>query len=291
MDRRDDRGDIEERCMSEVDVQAAEPGQAATAAYEVHAVRYGTLPSRKSELYYRYESYKEPDGPASLDYYFWVLRGGGSTILVDTGFDPAAAERRGRTCLVPPVEALAEAGVRPADVSTVVVTHLHYDHTGNLHAFPEAQLVVPARELEFWTGPYAGRPQFAPHAEAADVAYVRRAADEGRVRLTQGAEEIFDGVLAVSVGGHSPGQQVIVVESVAGPVVLTSDAVHLYEELELDRPFAVMHDLEQMYAAYDLVHDLARSRGAVVVPGHDPDVFLRHGGDATNGNRVAVRIA
>jgi glyoxylase-like metal-dependent hydrolase (beta-lactamase superfamily II) len=46
-----------------------------------------------------------------------------------------------------------------------------------------------------------------------------------------------------------------------------------------------------MYAAYDLVHDLARSRGAVVVPGHDPEVFRRHGGDATNGNRVAVRIA
>jgi glyoxylase-like metal-dependent hydrolase (beta-lactamase superfamily II) len=259
--------------------------------YEVLAVRYGTLPSRKSELYYRYESYRDPDGAAALDYYFWVLRRGGTTILVDTGFDPAAAERRGRTCLLPPLEALAELGIGPADVSAIVVTHLHYDHTGNLHAFPDARLFVPARELEFWTGDYARRPQFAPHAEREDVAHVERAAQEGRVRLTQGTEEILDGVQVVTVGGHSPGQQVMVVESDAGPVVLTSDAVHLYEELELDRPFAVMHDLEQMYAAYDLVHDLARSRGAVVVPGHDPEVFRRHGGDATNGNRVAVRIA
>jgi glyoxylase-like metal-dependent hydrolase (beta-lactamase superfamily II) len=52
-----------------------------------------------------------------------------------------------------------------------------------------------------------------------------------------------------------------------------------------------MHDLEQMYAAYDLLNDLARSRGAVVVPGHDPDVFLRHGGDEMDENQVAVRIA
>jgi glyoxylase-like metal-dependent hydrolase (beta-lactamase superfamily II) len=261
------------------------------AGYEVLAVRYGTLPSRKSELYYRYESYKDADDDAALDYYFWVIRGGGATILVDTGFDPGAAERRGRTCLVAPLDALAEVGIRPADVTTIVVTHLHYDHTGNLRAFPDAQLVVPARELEFWTGDFAARPQFAPHAEQADVAYVVRAAEEGRVRLTQGTEEILDGVQVITVGGHSPGQQVMVVESAAGPVVLSSDAVHLYEELELDRPFAVMHDLEQMYAAYDLVHDLERSRGAVVVPGHDPEVFLRHGGGASNENRVAVRIA
>jgi glyoxylase-like metal-dependent hydrolase (beta-lactamase superfamily II) len=84
---------------------------------------------------------------------------------------------------------------------------------------------------------------------------------------------------------------VTVVDAGAGPVVLTSDAVHLYEELELDRPFAVMHDLEQMYAAYDFVKELARSRRAVVVPGHDPDVFVRHGGDDTETNRVAVQIA
>lgn len=262
-----------------------------SAAYEVLAVRYGTLAARKSELYYRYESYGEPDGDASMAYYFWVLRGGGTTILVDTGFDPAAAARRGRTCVVPPLEALAKLGIGAADVSAIVVTHLHYDHTGNLHAFPEAQLIVPSRELEFWTGPYASRRQFAPHAETSDVDYVTQAAAEGRVRVTEGTEEIFDGVQAISVGGHSPGQQVTVVNTGGGAVVLASDAVHLYEELESDRPFAVMHDLERMYAAYDLVRDLARSPGAVVVPGHDPDVFARHGGDGAEGNRVAVQIA
>jgi glyoxylase-like metal-dependent hydrolase (beta-lactamase superfamily II) len=224
-----------------------------------------------------------------MAYYFWVLRRDGETILVDTGFDPAAAARRGRTCVVPPLEALAEIGIQPADVSAIIVTHLHYDHTGNLHAFPAAELVVPARELEFWTGPHAARAQFAPHAERGDIDYVTQAAAHGRVRVTKGTEEIFDGVVAVSVGGHSAGQQVTVVEADGGPVVLASDAVHLYEELELDRPFAVMHDLEQMYAAYDVVKELARSRRAVVVPGHDPDVFARHGGDPDT-NRVAVQV-
>jgi len=261
------------------------------ATYEVLAVRYGTLAARKSDLYYRYESYGEPDADAAMAYYFWVLRAAGETILVDTGFDPEAAARRGRTCLVQPLDALAELGIAPGDVSAIVVTHLHYDHTGNLRAFPSAQLIVPSRELEFWTGPHAGRGQFAPHAEPADIDVVTQAAAQGRVRVTEGTEEIFDGVVAISVGGHSAGQQVTVVDAGTGPVVLASDAVHLYEELELDRPFAVMHDLEQMYAAYDLIKELARSRRAVVVPGHDPDVFVRHGGDDTETNRVAVQIA
>ena len=258
--------------------------------YEVFAVRYGELGSRKGDLYYRFESYGEPDGPASLAYYFWVLRNGASTVLVDTGFDSDAAARRGRTCLVPPLDALRALDVDPGDVTAIVVTHLHYDHIGNLHAFPRAELIVPERELEFWTGPFAGRPQFAPHVEADEIAQVQRAADEGRVRLTRGTQEILSGVVAIDVGGHSPGQQVTVVEAVEGDVVLASDAVHLYDELELDRPFAVMHDLEQMYAAYDVLKDLARSRGAEVVPGHDPDVFHRYGGDDTQGNRVAVRL-
>jgi glyoxylase-like metal-dependent hydrolase (beta-lactamase superfamily II) len=278
VERREDRDPRAEQRVSAV-------------SYEVLAVRYGTLAARKSELYYRYETYGEPDGDASMAYYFWVLRGGGATILVDTGFDPAAAARRGRTCVVPPLEALGKLGIGSTDVSTIVVTHLHYDHTGNLHAFPDAQLIVPSRELEFWTGPHARRAQFAPHAEAGDIDYVTRAAAQGRVRVTEGTEEILDGVLAISVGGHSPGQQVTVVDTGDGAVVLASDAVHLYEELELDRPFAVMHDLERMYAAYDVVNELARSRRAVVVPGHDPDVFVRHGGDETEDNRVAVQIA
>jgi glyoxylase-like metal-dependent hydrolase (beta-lactamase superfamily II) len=271
---------------------AATPDVTRTAAaYEVLAVRYGLLASHKGDLYYRWSTYGEPDADGALAYYFWVLRGGGRTILVDTGFDPAAAARRGRTCLVPPLDALGELGIAPRDVSTIVVTHLHYDHVGNLHAFPEAELVVPGEELEFWTGPFAARPQFAPHVEPDEIAYVQRAAAEGRVRVTGGTEEILDGVLAIGVGGHSPGQQVTVVEAEGGAVALASDAVHLYEELERDRPFAVIHDLERMYAAYDVLKGLARTRGAVVVPGHDPEVFARHGGDDNAISRVAVRVA
>jgi glyoxylase-like metal-dependent hydrolase (beta-lactamase superfamily II) len=238
--------------------------------YEVVALRYGTRETRKRDCYLDYDSYGEPDEPLGMDYFFWVLRNGAGSIVVDTGFHPDVGTRRGRTCLVPPVEALRQIGVAPDDVATVVLTHLHYDHTGNVAAFPNAELVVQRRELAFWTSDEARDPGHAPNAEAEDVKRIAA----GRLRLLDGDEQVVPGVDAFCIGGHSPGQTVLRVEGGRGPIVLASDAVHYYEELELERPFVIHHDLDAMRAGYAIVRELARP-GAEIVPGHDPEVMRR----------------
>ncbi len=257
--------------------------------YEVLALRYGTLRADKRELYHRYESYGEPDAVVEMAYYFWLLRNASETVLVDTGFAPAVGVARGRSCLSPPLHALSAIGVAPESISTVLITHFHYDHIGNLDAFPHAQLVAPRAELDFWTGPMASRSQFAAHVERSEIERIRVAAEQGRVRLIDGREQVLPGVSAIVVGGHSPGQTVLVVERDDGDVVLASDAVHFYEELELDRPFGVVCSLEEMYAAYDLLRELGSAPGAVVVPGHDPLVQSRFPALAESGG-VAVRV-
>lgn len=239
--------------------------------WTVIAARYGTLETTLGDAYYRWSAYGEPDGPARLDYYFWVLRNDGETILVDTGFDPDAGRRRGRTVLIEPTEAMARLGVTPDTVSRVVITHLHYDHTGNLAAFPDAELLVPALELDFWLGPMGQRGQFAHHVEEADLDVLRDAVVGGRVRSLAGGEEIADGVGVIHLGGHSPGQIAVT----APGVILASDAVHFYDELDRERPFAVIADLAEMYEAYDTVREVAGD-AAHIVPGHDPAVMDRY---------------
>jgi glyoxylase-like metal-dependent hydrolase (beta-lactamase superfamily II) len=242
--------------------------------YRVLAVRYATRGTTKSESYYRYFSYGEPDAPMTMDYYFWLLDGSDGTIVVDTGYDPEIGARRGRECVCEPADAVRRLGIDPDAVQLLIVTHLHWDHTGNLDLFPNARLVVPQRELDFWTGPFASRHHLAELVVPDELAHVAHAAGEGRVTLVTGEEELAPGVTGIDVGGHSPGQLVLVVEAAGGTVVLASDAIHYYEELELDRPFSVFVDLAESYGALDRLRALTRN-GEPLVAGHDPLVMER----------------
>ena len=90
---------------------------------------------------------------------------------------------------------------------------------------------------------------------------------------------IAPGVGAIVVGGHAPGQISLVVNGAERPVLLASDAVHYYEEAERGLPFEIYVDLEEMVAGYGLLRELCAQTGAVLVPGHDPEVTERFPSD------------
>lgn len=243
--------------------------------YEVIAVRYATRETVASEVYLNHHVYREPDRPLRMDYFFWVLRNDDRTIVVDTGFTPPVGDRRGRTTTCPVPQSLRRLGIDPAGVGQLVITHAHYDHTGNLGLFTGAEVVISAAELDFWTGPYARRVQFGHSAEPPDIAELVAIEKQGRVTRFSGRHDLAPGIELLEVGGHTPGQAIALVRTATGTVVLASDAVHYYEELEQDRPFLVVADLRAMYEGFDRVSELAAAEGAVLLPGHDPEVMER----------------
>ncbi|MGP4014746.1 N-acyl homoserine lactonase family protein [Saccharopolyspora sp. 5N708] len=243
--------------------------------YEVLAVRFATRQTVASQVYLNYHVYGEPDRPLGMDYFFWVLRGTERTIIVDTGFTPQVGDRRGRTMTCPVPEALGRLGIDPAGIDQVVITHGHYDHTGNIDLFPRAEILISARELDFWTGPYAHRVQFGHSAEPPDIVAISNADRDGRVTRLPERHQLAPGIELREIGGHTPGQLAALVRTDGGTVVLASDAVHYYEEVELDRPFLVVADLEAMYRGFDELAALAAEPGTVLLPGHDPLVLER----------------
>jgi glyoxylase-like metal-dependent hydrolase (beta-lactamase superfamily II) len=254
---------------------ARSPG-AGRGAREVLAVRFGQRVTSRAESYLNFHLYGEPDAALDIDYYFWVIREpGGAVTLVDTGFAPEVGDRRRRAHWTTPAGALPGLGIAPDDVTTVVISHAHWDHTGNLGQFPGAAIVMAEAEYEFWTSPVAARTQFAAHAEPAEIALLARARADGRLTLFRGRHTLAPGVELIELGGHTPGQLVAAVSTGAGMAVLASDALHFYEEVERDRPFAILADLPAMYRAYDTLAQLASQPGTHLVAGHDPAVRAR----------------
>lgn len=234
--------------------------------WEIVVVRHGTRATRRSEVFLNYSFYGEPDGPFTLDYFLWVLRRGDEAIVVDTGYSAAGAASRGREVLIDPLDALRRLGVDPAAGVPVVVTHAHYDHIGNLPAFRASEVHIAQAEMDFWTSEIATRPLFSHFGDPEEVDELRRIEAEGRLRPFTGRTAIADGVELVEVGGHTPGQAMVVVETAVGRVLIASDAAHFVEELERDMPFVSMADVPQSYRVLD---EIRRTDAVQVLTGHD----------------------
>ena len=235
--------------------------------WQVHAVKYADRNARTRADSFLFAD--NHDAPHAMDYFMWVLRQGGRTILVDTGYDDAEAAARDRPIRMDPRAALAPLGLAPEDVTEVIVTHLHYDHAGGLELFPKAHLHLQAAEMAYATGPCMCHDTLRMPFTAGHVCETVKRLYAGKLTFHDGAAEIADGLSVHRIGGHSRGLQCVRVRTGAGWMVLASDAAHYYENLYLRKPFPIVVDLQDMLDGFETLERLA-SRRELIVPGHDP---------------------
>lgn len=254
----------------------SEPG----GPWEVHALKYADRAARTRADSFLFDA--DPAAPHAMDYFVWVLRRANRTILVDTGYDAAEGAARGRPVRADAVEVLAPLGIAPEAVETIIVTHLHYDHAGGLHLFPNATLHLQAAEMAYATGPCMCHDVLRAPYTGAHVCEAVRRLYSGRVVFHDGDSLVADGVTVHRIGGHSRGLQAVRVLTAAGWLCLASDAAHFYENLETRKPFPIVVDVEEMLRGFATLERLA-SRPGLVIPGHDPLVRARFPEDIAPG--------
>jgi glyoxylase-like metal-dependent hydrolase (beta-lactamase superfamily II) len=161
-----------------------------------------------------------------------VVRGGGRTILIDAGLgvDPDLdLPQAGRLA-----QRLEAAGIDPASLTDVVLTHMHMDHIGGLlvdgmrdRLRPDLRVHVAAAEVEFWASPDFSRVSMPPGFPDA----LRRAAKrflneyQSQLRPFKAEYEVAPGVLVRRTGGHTPGHSVVRLASGGDRLTFAGDAV------------------------------------------------------------------
>ena len=235
--------------------------------WEVHAIKYADRNARTRPDSLIFDD--NHDAPHAMDYFMWLLRDGTRNILVDTGYDDAEATARVRPIRLDPVAALAPLGVTPDDITEVIVTHLHYDHAGGLHLFPNATLHLQEAEMAFVTGPCMCHDTLRMPYTADHICEAIKRLYAGKVRFYAGDAQIAEGVTVHCIGGHSRGLQAVRVMTGSGWMVLASNAAHFYENLFDRKPFPIVVDLQNMLDGFERLIELA-SAPNLIIPGHDP---------------------
>ena len=211
------------------------------------------------------------DGPMPLDYNIWILRNRHRTILVDSGYSPRHADERGRPLDVDPLEALSRLGLDPAGIEDVILTHLHYDHAGNIGRFEKARFHVQDSEVAFATGRCMCVPQMRWAYDVEDVVDLVRRTFTDRAFFYDGDGAPFPGITLHALNGHAAGLQAVKVNTPRGPVLLVSDSSHYFSNFLTMRPFVLTLDAQQTLRTYRKIMEIGGSLDRII-PGHDPKI-------------------
>ena len=175
--------------------------------------------------------------------------------------------------------ALKKIGVKCEEIKIIFITHLHWDHTGGIPYFPNAEFVVSRKELLYAINP----------SPILNVAY--EAPQLGitplyltvmpRVKTVKFEEnEIIDGITILPTPGHTPGSISIIAETEDGPYVIAGDAVDNYDNLKGEPksglkylPSGIYTNLDDMWNSIELIHKKAQFKIDHVLPGHETKVL------------------
>ncbi|RYG69807.1 MBL fold metallo-hydrolase [bacterium] len=227
-------------------------------AFRVTALSDGTIPIKLHDLLTHVKpgqidkalQHDNLADPVETSVNAYLIEMGSRLVLVDTG----AGDLYGPTLGYLP-NSLHAAGFRPEQITDVLITHIHTDHSGGLLyaktlAFPNATLHIAKREVDFWLDPK--NPAKTPReqkrfAEAREKVgpYVRA----GKVKTFSGDTQLFPGMRALAAPGHTPGHTFYALESQGQKIMFWGDAMHAASLQFPDPDVTIVFDIDSPKAA------------------------------------------
>ncbi|MGA2057320.1 MAG: MBL fold metallo-hydrolase [Bradyrhizobium sp.] len=236
-----------------------------------------------------------PKGMVTVPFNPQLINTGGKLVLLDCGngisaFEPTKGQA-GRM-----MQNLAAAGVDPKNVDMVIMSHLHPDHTNGIRAadgsmaFPHAEILVPAKDWEFWMSD-----ENAAKAQSSEMmknyfANVKKiyAGIESKVTRYDWDKEIAPGITSIAAPGHTPGHTAFAVASGGSKVLIQSDVTNIPEFFLRNPDWHVAYDTDPELAqkTRHKFYDMASAEKATVIGFHFPFPAIGHVEKDGNGYRL-----
>jgi len=213
------------------------------------------------------------DQRVDMSWYFWVARGFGKTILIDTGTDAfihnSATQLRHKWNIHSARSVRASLnilGIQPEGVSDVFITHHHWDHSDGLIHFERANIYIDEVELS----------SLKRKASKDVLGFLERARLRGALLTPlQSNEEKLPQFLVERAGQHTKGHRIVKLRCGGKNIIVSGDAAYLYQNLSGRLPITQSQSFSGNLQDLGKMLDWVGSDGEVL-PGHDPDVFFRH---------------
>lgn len=259
---------------------------ATTPDYTIQAIRYASSVDNAAGMVIG-----APKQQIDIAWIFWLVRGGGRSILFDSGYHrDTFAKYFHPVNYMRPDEAVKLAGVQPDEITDIVISHAHWDHLGGIDLFPRATVWIQKGEYEYYT---AAAWQPAGHhggIDPVDIEELVKLNTEGRVRFVDGDNvEIVPGIRAYTGGHHTYASQYL---RIAGnpPFVLASDNVYLYRNMIEHRASATFTKDFEAANIKNQARMIQLAGGSMdrVIPGHDPSEFQKYPTSA-NGRIAKIK--
>jgi len=222
----------------------------------------------------------------------------GETILVDTGFEAAGSMTgAGFADFVRSDLLVQRFGYAPESIDKIVLTHMHFDHAGNFHNFPNAKIYLQRYEYDAWrqvldqhdTSKVTKADWAFSSLNVNDFDLLEHAIQEGRVEFLEGDAEIASGVTCrLARDTHTFGSQWVDVATERGRYVVAGDCCYTFENLNrMWPPGYSQGNPWNMLREFNRMKDVAGADLARLIPGHDIELFNRY----PSGEREGVRFA
>lgn len=229
--------------------------------YTIHPLKVGDIVEPEPRIFYLGDCSRT----IALGNFFFLIRGHGRNILVDTGVTKADGDRFNPSAVQKPEDdpfaQLAVYGVDLESIEIVIASHLHWDHVSpTILRMPNAKLYVSPREIDMVTNP--------PHPWFGRFVYrevIDQLIAEKRVVETNDGDEVAPGINILSTPGHTFGGQSAVVQTQSGRAIVTGDVCFTYRNLEEDIPGGFNFSLVECFSSLRKIREAAD----IVLPGHD----------------------